>query len=275
MPLIREVLTGARRIVVKVGTSVLTEPGGDQLSPSRVHAIAEQVAKVHRAGREVIVVSSGAIAAGMQILGYRHRPTALPRLQAASSVGQGRLIHLYESAFAEQGFHAAQLLLTRDDLQGPRRRNVRATLTTLLAAGTIPIINENDSVAVDEIRVGDNDQLSAHVAVLAGAQLLILLSDVNGLRQKKDDPTTLIHWAPGISPSLRRLADESDKATSTGGMRTKLLAAQIAVSANIVTIITDGRQPQALTDVVLDGQQRGTAFAHFPAPRSAERASHG
>ncbi len=256
-------LTSAKRIVVKVGTSVLTERHGDQLSPDRVQAIADQVAAVHRAGREVIVVTSGAIGAGMRILGYRARPRDLPRLQAASAVGQGRLMHLYESAFAHRGFHAAQLLITKDDLHDRRRLNVKATLTTLLAAGVIPVINENDSVSVEEIRVGDNDQLAAHVAVLAEAQLLILLSDVAGFYTNPDGGGArrgVVRQVRGVTPALARLARGSRKATSTGGMQTKLLAAKLATAHGIPTMVVDGHGAEILTDVVVRGQNPGTIF---------------
>lgn len=257
------VLKHAKRIVVKVGTSVLTERGGDQLSPARVHAIAEQVAAVHRAGRELIVVTSGAIGAGMRILGYRHRPKDLPRLQAASAVGQGRLMHLYESAFAERGFHAAQLLLTKEELRDQRRLNVKATLSTLLKAGVIPVINENDSVSTEEIRVGDNDQLAAHVAVLAGAQLLMILSDVNGFRPDPRHPTVVRRTIHRITPAIRRAAGGSAKATSTGGMRTKLLAAQIAMGQGIRTLVVNGHDQDVLTSVLLRGATRGTLFTPY------------
>lgn len=258
-------LMAARRMVVKVGTSVLTERGGDQLSPTRVHAMAAQVARIHRAHREVIVVTSGAIAAGMRVLGYRHRPKDLPRLQAASAVGQGRLMHLYEVAFAEQGFHAAQLLLTYDDLRDRRRANVKATLETLLAAGMIPVINENDSVATDEIRVGDNDQLAAHVAILSGAQLLILLSDVNGFYKRPDDSAGVVfRCVHEITPELERLARDSAKATSTGGMRTKLLAAKMVMHHGIPLLLVNGHEAEVLTRAVLEGDTQGTVFTRHP-----------
>lgn len=256
-----QLLTKARRIVVKVGTSVLTERHGDQLSPARVHVLAAQMATIRRARREVIVVTSGAIAAGMRILGYRRRPKDLPRLQAASAVGQGRLMHLYESAFAEQGFHAAQLLLTRDDLQDRRRLNVKATLGTLLAAGVIPVINENDSVSTDEIRVGDNDQLAAHVAVLAQAQLLLILSDVDGFRL--DPRRRFLRVVRRITAAHRRAAGGSARAMSTGGMATKLLAAQIGMEEGIRTVIVDGHEHDVLTRVLLDGEPCGTLFTPF------------
>ncbi|OGX41258.1 MAG: glutamate 5-kinase [Omnitrophica WOR_2 bacterium RIFCSPHIGHO2_02_FULL_68_15] len=258
-----DILTRAKRIVVKVGTSVLTERGGDQLSPARVHAIAEQVAAVHRAGRQVLVVTSGAIGAGMRILGYRSRPTELSRLQAASAVGQGRLMHLYESAFAEQGCHAAQLLLTKEDLRGRRRLNAKATLKTLLGAGVIPVINENDSVSVEEIRVGDNDQLAAHVAVLADAQLLMILSDVDGFRPDPRDPTTIARVIHAITPAITRAAGGSTKATSTGGMQTKLSAARIGMAHQIRTLVVNGHDYDVLTGTLLNGEARGTLFTPF------------
>lgn len=256
-------LTSAKRIVVKVGTSVLTDRGGDLLSPTRVRTIAAQVAQAHRAGRQLLVVTSGAIAAGMRILGYAHRPKALPQLQASSAVGQGRLMHLYESAFAEEQCHAAQLLLTRDDFQGQRRANVRATLHTLLRAGMIPVINENDSVAVDEIRVGDNDQLAAHVAVVAEAQLLMLLSDVDGFHPDPRIPTVVTRIVYEITPAMRRAAGGSPRATTTGGMATKLLAARIAMRHRIRTLIVNGHDHDVLTGVLLEGRLRGTLFTPF------------
>lgn len=250
----------AKRIVVKVGTSVLTERGGDQLSPARVHAIAEQVAKVHRARREIIVVTSGAIAAGMRILGYRARPKVLHNLQAASAVGQGRLMHLYEEAFAKHGFHAAQLLLTRDDLCGQRRLNAKATLTTLLEAGAIPVINENDSVSTDEIRVGDNDQLAAEVAVLADAQLLVILTDVDGFRHP-DTSEVIPRVSRAELDTVQHLAKGTDKATSAGGMHTKLLAARLVMNNSISLVVANGSGGSyALTEIVLDGKNPGTVF---------------
>lgn len=275
MTLPRMLRTPPRRIVVKVGTSVLTERGGDQLSPARVQVIAAQVARLHRARRQVIVVTSGAIAAGMRILGYRHRPTALARLQAASAIGQGRLMHLYELAFAGHGCHAAQLLLTRDDLHDGRGLNVKATLATLLAAGVIPVVNENDSVSTDEIRVGDNDQLAAHVAILARAQLLVLLSDVAGFFRNPRDPATLIKTIvlpDGRPAAEQRHAGASRKATSVGGMRTKLLAAALAMTHRIPTVIADGHVADVLRTIVLRGLNPGTCFVPAPSRRRREDA---
>jgi len=247
----------AKRIVVKVGTSVLTERGGDQLSPARVATIAKQVGRIHRAHREIIVVTSGAIAAGMHVLRYKTRPRALQHLQAASAVGQWRLMALYEQAFKRQGFHAAQLLLTKNDLEDRRKLNVKATLDTLLNAGIIPVINENDSVSTEEIRVGDNDQLAAHVAVLAGAQLLIILTD-DALRNDK--------WeiVPQVSRADIRLAKswakDTNKATSAGGMQTKLLAAELATAQGIQLVIANAGGSYTLTQVVLEGKNPGTVF---------------
>ena len=253
------VLKSANRIVVKVGTSVLTEHGGDQLSPARVEAIAKDVGRIHREHREVIVVTSGAIAAGMHVLGYKARPKDLHNLQAASAVGQWRLMALYEQAFKRHGFHAAQLLLTKDDLEDRRKLNVKATLDTLLNAGIIPVINENDSVSTEEIRVGDNDHLAAHVAVLAGAQLLIILTDVNGfyeagtskvIRQiSRKDLDSVAQWAKG-----------TDKATSAGGMQTKLSAAKLTTAKGIPLVIANGGGSYTWTEIALAGHNPGTVF---------------
>lgn len=252
-------MTSAKRLVVKVGTSVLTPPGGAQLSQQRVHDIAKQVGDIHRQGREIIVVTSGAIAAGMRVLGYTARPTQLDQLQAASAIGQWRLMALYEKAFSEQGFHAAQILLTRDDFQDQRRRNVKATLDTLLRAGVIPVINENDSVSTEEIRVGDNDQLAAQVAMLAGAPLLIILTDVDGLRR----PGTTVPIAEVTRAELdevERWAKDTDKATSAGGMRTKVLAARLAMEHEITLVVANGGGGPTLTKIALEGQPLGTVF---------------
>lgn len=250
-------LKDAKRIVVKFGTSVLTEPGGDQLSPALVEAFAKEVGKIHREHREVIVVTSGAIAAGMQVLGYEARPKDLHNLQAASAVGQWRLMALYEQAFTRQGFHAAQLLLTKEDLKEQRRLNVKATLDTLLKAGVIPVINENDSVSTDEIRVGDNDQLAAHVAILADAQSIIIWTD-DGFRNDK--------WeiVPQVSRAdldlAKTWAKDTNKATSAGGMQTKLQAADLATAQGIHLVIANAGGSYTLTQVVLEGKNPGTVF---------------
>ena len=253
-----ESLKTAKRIVVKVGTSVLTEPGKDRLSPARVRDIAQRVGEVHRAGREVIVVTSGAIAAGMDVLGYRARPKDLHQLQAASAVGQWRLMSLYEQAFGQQNFHAAQMLLTNDDLKH-RRQNIKATLNTLLERRVIPVINENDSVSTEEIRVGDNDQLAAHVAVLAGADLLIILTDVNGLRN--DAAQVVQQVSRAELNKAKQWARGTDKATSAGGMRTKLLAAELVTDKNIRLAMADGSSGgYVLTQIALEGKNPGTLF---------------
>ncbi len=251
------VLKSAKRIVVKVGTSVLTERGGDQLSPARVEAIAKQIGRIHRASREVIVVTSGAIAAGMHVLGYKARPKDLHNLQAASAVGQWRLMALYEQAFKRHGFHAAQLLLTKDDLEDRRKLNVKATLDTLLHAGIIPVINENDSVSTEEIRVGDNDRLAAYVAALADAQAIVIWTD-DGFRN--DQWEIVPHVSRADLPLAKSWAKGTNKATSAGGMQTKVEAADFATARGIQLVIANAGGSYTLSQIVLDGKNPGTVF---------------
>ncbi|MBI3615483.1 MAG: glutamate 5-kinase [Candidatus Omnitrophica bacterium] len=252
-----EFLSSAKRLVVKVGTSVLTDPDRAGVVRHRVEAIASEVAALWRQKMEVIVVTSGAIGVGMGILDLKKRPKELAKLQAAAATGQGRLMQWYTTHFEKEGLHAAQILLTRDDLENHRRYlNAKATLLTLLKAQVVPIINENDTVSVEEIRYGDNDILSAQVAALVDADLLVLLSDVDQLK----GPDGFQALVTEITPDLERAAGGTTKAVSTGGMRTKLEAAKIVMASGIPMILMNGRQENCLTKAFLKKEFSGTWF---------------
>ncbi|WP_053669084.1 glutamate 5-kinase [Streptomyces sp. NRRL B-1140] len=260
----------ARRIVVKVGSSSLTTASGG-LDADRVDALVDVLAKVRSGGeREIVLVSSGAIAAGLAPLGLRRRPKDLARQQAAASVGQGLLVARYTASFARYGVRVGQVLLTSDDMsRRSHHRNASRTLDKLLAMGAFPIVNENDTVATDEIRFGDNDRLAALVAHLVHADLLVLLSDVDGVYD--GDPAK-----PGTS-RIGEVRDPSDLAdveigsagkagVGTGGMVTKVEAARIAAAAGVPVVLTSAvHAADALT-----GQDTGTFF-HPTGKRSADR----
>jgi glutamate 5-kinase len=279
----RAELGEARRVVVKLGTGVVTQ-GGAELALGRLFALVEDMAMCKRGGLEVVLVSSGAVAMGMRQLGLTQRPTSLGLRQACAAVGQGRLIGLYARAFGELGITIAQVLLTADDL-GDRDRALclRTTLMRLLELGTLPILNENDSVSVREIvdrseslaevPFGDNDGLSARVAVAVDADLLVLLTDVDGLHSAN----------PALDPSAQRIRDlhgiddaaleraTGSSATGTGGMRSKLGAAAVAIEAGIVTLIASGATPNVLRRA-LEGADIGTVV--WPATRRPARRRH-
>ncbi len=246
-----------RRIVVKVGTSVLTDADSSQVTRQGVQSLASEIAGLRKQKKEVIVVTSGAIGVGMGILGLKKRPQDLSHLQAAAATGQGLLMQWYTAQFEEEGFHAAQLLLTREDLEARGRYlNAQSTLLTLLKAGVVPIINENDTISVEEIRYGDNDVLSAHIATLVGADLLVLLSDVDRLV----GPREPLSWVTEITPELERAARGSGKAVSTGGMRTKLEAARIVMASGIPMVLINGRVRNSLIELISGRLATGTWF---------------
>ena len=251
----------ARRIVVKVGTRLLTSPGGS-LDRGRMDGLVRQMAELRAQGLELVVVSSGAIVAGMAVLGLARRPTSLPELQACAAAGQGLLIRLYDELFGARGMKVAQVLLTQEDVAGRERYlNIRNTVMTLLAHRLVPIVNENDTVSVDEIKFGDNDRLSAVVANLVDAQLLVLLSDVPGLLRHGE----VIPLVERVTPELEALARGPQDDAGLGGMVTKLAAAKAATSAGITVVIADGRQAGVLA-AILAGQAVGTRFV----PREAK-----
>lgn len=256
------IVAAARRVVVKVGTSLLTQPNG-RLDVERMRLLVGQLAGVITAGREVILVTSGAIGAGVGSLGFAGPPSDLTQRQALAAIGQGILMHTYENLFGEHGIRVAQILLVRDDFEHPRRRaNAHATVDQLLKWGALPIVNENDTVANEEIRIGDNDNLSAQVAVLARADLLIILSDVGGFY--RHDPRQVAGQGP--IPVVRRLTQGllaagggPGSANATGGMATKLEAAQVCLEAGIPLVIADGNRSGILADIV-SGTVHGTLF---------------
>ena len=237
------------RIVIKVGTSTLTDGSGP---PDReyVRDLAAQIARQKAAGNAVILVSSGAIRAGMDRLDLSGRPRTIPQKQAAAAIGQGLLMQIYAEAFAAHSLAVAQVLLTRDDFrERSRYLNASNTFGALLKFGAIPIVNENDTIAVDEIRFGDNDTLAALVASLAGADTLLLLSDVEGLYDKNPSQfpdARLIPVVPKIDRAVEQLAGGSGSVVGTGGMKTKIQAAKICVRSGIRMVIAHGREPDVI-----------------------------
>jgi glutamate 5-kinase len=252
----RHALEKAKRIVVKVGTSVLAA-GDFGLDKAWVKDFARQVAFLLKQGKEIIIVSSGAIAAGMHLLDIKKRPHSLPEQQACAAVGQGKLMDIYEEFFTKEGFHVAQILLTKEDIRDRQRYlNAKNTLHTLLTKSVLPIINENDTVATDEIKFGDNDRLSALVANLVGADILIMLTDVEGLciGSKKLDIVT------SIDSQIEKEALGTSREYSRGGMKTKLEACKIVMASGVYCIIADGRKKDILLKIIEGGENTGTIF---------------
>jgi len=253
------------RLVVKIGASVLTDQSG-RVIPERIEALAGQVAGCLRQQQQPVIVSSGAIACGMAALGVAQRPAGMAQLQACAAVGQGELMRLYTSAFGRHQVTTAQVLLTQEDLANRRRfRNAKQTLLTLLHRHIVPIVNENDTVATDEITFGDNDRLAALVAACLEAQLLILLSDVDGLL--KDG--TLIERVETLNHAHHAAVHGVKRQTTTGGMASKLEAARIVGHHGIPMVIANGTRPSVLTEL-LAGQPLGTLFvppSHRLSPR--------
>jgi glutamate 5-kinase len=257
----REVVDAARTLVVKIGTNVLSRED-DSLDRERVAALCEQIHRVRQSGRQVVVVSSGAVGAGIGLLGLPGRPTDLPHLQAAAAAGQAQLIRMYEEALRTHGYHAAQILCTGDDFKRrPRYLNIRNTLHTLFEYNAIPIINENDTVSVSEIRFGDNDRLAALVTTLLNEPLLVILSVVDGLYD--GDPASggsrVIPLVEQWSDDLFQLAAEARSRRGTGGMRSKLEAVKTANAVGESVILANGTLPTVLDDV-LAGRDVGTLF---------------
>lgn len=256
-------LATVRRIVVKIGTHVLTGEEG-RLSTAVFDSIVEQVIRLSERGKEVVLVSSGAIAAGRTLLAPTHPHTSIPEKQALAAIGQTQLMGMYQKALDRYGKRAAQVLLTRDDL-GHRRRylNARNTLLKLLQFSVLPIVNENDTVMVEEIKFGDNDSLSARVTILVDADLLILLTDAPGLCawQGTEGPEEApIPFVREVTEELRRMARGPSDPLGTGGMATKIEAARIATEAGHPAVIADGRRPNVIQDI-LEGKPIGTFFA--------------
>src|SRR5258708_5582804 len=239
----------ARRLVVKVGSTLVTNDGRG-IDHAAVARWAEEIAALKQGGKEVVLVSSGAIAEGMQRLGWTERAAGIHALQAAAAVGEMGLVQAYETAFSRFGLHTAQILLTRD-ARADRRRylNARSTVLTLLGLGVIPIINENDTVTTDEIRLGDNDTLGALVTNLIEADALVLLTDQDGLYSsdpRKGPGATLVRRAHAGDPALEAMAGGVGSALGRGGMLTKVLAAKRAARSGASTVIANGREDRVL-----------------------------
>lgn len=256
----QSIVKQSRRIVVKVGSSLVTNQG-QGLDHAALARWAEQIAKLKAMGKEVVLVSSGAIAEGMQRLNWKKRPHALHELQAAAAVGQMGLVQAYESCFRAHEMHAAQVLLTHEDLSDRKRYlNARSTLITLLSLNVIPIINENDTVATDEIRFGDNDTLAALVTNLIEADVLVILTDQGGLftaDPRKDAKATLVEEAHAGDPTIEAMAGGAGSAIGRGGMLTKVIAAKRAARSGAHTVIASGHESDVLL-LLAEGKAIGT-----------------
>ncbi|QTN22325.1 glutamate 5-kinase [Rhizobacter sp. AJA081-3] len=257
-----QALTGARRIVVKVGSSLVTDEGRG-VDAEAVGQWCRQMAALAREGRELVMVSSGAIAEGMKRLGWAVRPKEVHELQAAAAVGQMGLAQIYETKLREHGMRSAQVLLTHADLADRERYlNARSTLLTLLGLSVLPVINENDTVVNDEIKFGDNDTLGALVANLIDADALVILTDQKGLYTadpRKDPAATFVHEARAGDPELERMAGGAGSSLGRGGMITKILAAKRAAGSGASTVIAWGREPDVLLRLAR-GEAIGTAL---------------
>ena len=250
------------RVVIKVGTSTLTHKTGN-LNIRHIESLCRVLSDLKNAGHEVVLVSSGAIGMGVGKLSLKERPQDMPTKQAAAAVGQCELMYTYDKLFAEYNHTVAQILLTGDDMNhADRYENFRNTLHRLLELGALPIINENDTVSTAEIAVGDNDTLGAIVAKGADADLLILLTDIDGLYTadpRKDPEAKLVSVVSEITPELLATAGGKGSALGTGGMATKLSAAKLCLEAGISTVIANGDNPEKLYDI-LEGKPVGTLF---------------
>ncbi len=270
----RQQLKKARRWVVKVGSSLVTNDGRG-LNTELIAAWVEQIAALRERGIEVVLVSSGAVAEGVARMGWSERPKALYQLQAVAAIGQMGLVQAYESRFQQHGIHTAQVLLTHDDLADRRRYlNARSTLRALLGMGVVPVVNENDTVTFDELRFGDNDSLAALVANLLEAELLVLLTDQDGMYEsdpRKDPDAPFIDQRYAGDESLRRMAAGGGVGRlGRGGMLTKVLAAEKAARSGAATIIGPGRRPNVLLDIAR-GEKVGTLILPHEKPLDARK----
>jgi glutamate 5-kinase len=266
-------LAQARRIVVKVGSALLVDPRTGQLRRAWLDALADDVARCRARGQEVVIVSSGSIAAGREHLGLKGRALRLEEKQAAAATGQIRLAHAYQETLARHDITVAQILLTLQDTEDRRRHlNGRATIETLLRLGAVPVINENDTVATAEIRFGDNDRLAARVSQMISADTLVLLSDIDGLytADPKRDPTaTLIPVVGELTPEIEAMAGEALPGYSSGGMVTKLVAARIAMGAGCRMVIAMGKEAAPLARI--ESGALCTWFVPGAEPRTARK----
>lgn len=262
----RQELQNSKRIVVKVGTSTLTYDNGD-INLARIEKLARVLSDLMNAGKEVVLVTSGAVQVGVKKLKLKEKPTSIRDKQAAASVGQCELMHIYSKFFGEYSHIVGQVLLTKDVIEDEHvRNNVVNTFEKLIEDKVIPIVNENDTVAIDEIenivRFGDNDNLSAIVSVLIHADLLVILSDIDGFFDSdptKNPNSKLMKVIDGITPELENFAGDSGTDVGTGGMVTKLTAAKTATSAGVSLILANGKEPSILRDII-EGQEIGTLF---------------
>jgi glutamate 5-kinase len=247
-----------KRIVIKIGSSLFRT--GNDLDFSFVQDITRQIVRLRQEGREILLVSSGAIALGMSLLKLACRPKDLSQLQAVAAIGQSELMDTYRGLFEKNsGPSCAQVLLTWEDFDSRKRYlNAKNTLLTLLKLGSVPIINENDTVSTEEIKFGDNDRLSALVATAVSADLLVMLSDIDGLLG--EDRKTVVRIVDEITPRIKKLACPTEKATSVGGMITKLEAARIAIDSGIPCVIANGRRQDIVNLAVNNPQECGTLF---------------
>ncbi|MCI5903684.1 MAG: glutamate 5-kinase [Oscillospiraceae bacterium] len=252
-----------KRIVIKIGTSTLAHKTG-RLNIRRMENLVKVIADLQNGGRQVTLVSSGAIGLGMSKLGMQSRPTETRLKQACAAVGQCELMYIYDKLFGEYNLTVAQLLLTKYNIDSPRRQNVVNTFEQLLSRNVIPVVNENDTVAIDELELefGENDTLAAHVALLCKADMLVILSDIDGFydsNPKLDPNAKLIPVVNDINDDIRQLAGGAVSGLGTGGMITKLNAAEMTMAEGIDTVLLNGRNPKILYDL-FDGKQVGTIF---------------
>lgn len=252
-----------KRIVIKIGTSTLAHKTG-RLNIRRMENLVKVIADLQNGGRQVTLVSSGAIGLGMSKLGMQSRPTETRLKQACAAVGQCELMYIYDKLFGEYNLTVAQLLLTKYNIDSPRRQNVVNTFEQLLSRNVIPVVNENDTVAIDELELefGENDTLAAHVALLCKADMLVILSDIDGFydsNPKLDPNAKLIPVVNEINDDIRQLAGGAVSGLGTGGMITKLNAAEMTMAEGIDTVLLNGRNPKILYDL-FDGKQVGTIF---------------
>lgn len=267
-------LLKAKRLVLKIGSSLLVNETTGQVKNTWLNALADDILTARERGQQVIIVTSGAVAVGRRALGLPAGKLLLPQKQASAAVGQIRLAHYYQEVLAERGLKVAQILLTLDDSEDRKRYlNARNTLNTLLDLGIIPVINENDTVATSEIKVGDNDRLAARVAQMASADALVIFSDIKGLytaNPRKDPSAKLIPVVEKLTPEIEAMADGAGSSVGTGGMETKLMAARLCMEAGCDMAIALGSELHPLTRMEKTGE--GTWFLADKSPISARKA---
>lgn len=259
---LRENLSNIKRVVFKVGTSSLTYPNG-RLNINKIDILVRVISDLKNRGMDVVLVSSGAIGVGVGKLGLASRPSDMPSKQAAAAVGQCELMYLYDKLFSEYGHITGQVLLTKDAIEHEKRRlNAHNTFIALINMGVVPIVNENDAVSTEEIEFGDNDTLSAYVADLCDAELLVILTDIDGLYDsdpRKNPSARLISQVDEITEDILAIGGDAGSARGTGGMITKLHAAQIAHSAGVKTVVCSAEDPKLIYEI-FEGKEIGTIF---------------